>query len=338
MKFVLLVCSLLAMLVGTASATPKEAKVYEFWPEASGWEPDGITSYGVPTVEVFLYQVIEEKREAVELPESTAEYLLGVFKGAEEGDIKVSLDGGTIHVTVGESIGSASMEEYVEYYVDMTKQCFRALDRLEDAEALGDLFLDFDQDTAHVDELMDIVDEYRPIADEMAYAYGTERCKVELNDYDPNSFVMSQIEAAVRGILLGIDDIVHFSEVDRVVATRVLEDLYLGEWGFFAGKSAIRVREAFEPMMAKLSPEVTEYDGRSYFNYFDFVYYASDFSVHDLLQIACNCVSCGAGDGDSCEVCDSHFSSRVSLEECYQGGELVFDKVKLSDEVRSFVR
>jgi hypothetical protein len=212
------------------------------------------------------------------------------------------------------------------------------LELVEDAEALGDLFLDFDQDTEHVDELMDIVDEYSPIVDEMTYAYGTARCKEELNDYEPNSFVVSQIEAVVRGILLGVNDIVHFSEVDRVVATRVLESLYLGVQGFFPVKSSIRVREAFTPMMAKLSPEVAEYDGRSYFNYFDFVYYASDFSVHDLLQIACNCVSCGAGAGDSCEVCDSHFSSRVSLDECYQDGKLVFDTVKLSDEVRSFVR
>jgi hypothetical protein len=326
------------MFVGTASATPKESKAYSFWIKAHEWEPDGNTSYGVPTVEVALSQVVEETRVDVELPESTAEYLLGVFKGAEEGDIKVFLDEGTIQVAVGESIGSASMEEYVEYYVDMTKQCFRALDRVEDAEALGDLFLDFDQDTEHVDELMDIVDEYRPIADEMAYAYGTDRCREELNDYEPDSFVVSQIEAAVRGILLGVDDIVHFSEMDRIVATRVLEDLYLSDWGFFVGRSVVRVKEALMPMMAKLSPEVTEYDERSYFNYFDFAYYASDFSVHDLLQIACSCVPCGARADESCEVCDRHFSFRVSLEECYQEGKIVFDTVKLSDEVRGFVR
>jgi hypothetical protein len=338
MKFGLFVCSLFVMLAGTASATPKEAKAYEFWPKVSGWESDGNTFYGVPTVDVILYQVVDGKRVGVELSEDTAEYLQGVFEEAEEGDIWVSLEDGTIHVLVGATVGSEAMEEYVDYYIEKTFSCLRALKNIEDAEAVGEMYLDFDLDTLLEDLLMEVVEENQPRIAEMVEAFNDDRCLEERNHYEPDQFVERQVEKAVRGMLLGIEDAVHFSEADLVIATRVLDELYLGVKGFFPVRSAIRVKEAMAVSMELLSPKVTEYDERSYFNYFDFVYYASDFSVHDLLQIACNCVSCGAGVGDSCKVCDGHFSSRVSLEECYQEGKLVFDTVKLSDEVRGFVR
>ncbi len=331
-------CILYTIFMGSlicvgAVATPLPSTSYVFWPEVEAWESDGNNFYGLPSVTARLYKLENDDRIKPVLSKDVGNYLLSVFEVAEEEaegiDVRFN---NTITVSMKSQVGPQN-EQYIDFFVDKTIACLKSLSDEDEAEDFADFMLDPDQGAVTSSGLHSVINYFKPTAEKMLQKFSANRCTEINNRFEPNAAHESQITAAVRGILLGTTDIVHFSDVDLWVMTKVMAGLYLGTSGFFAVNSIYFIKNGLMAGMDNLSEFIDDYSEQSFINFF--MFYKENIenntmTEEDILKIELNCLK--KGDYDIRD-----YLKPFNLETCYMEGRIVFDSIALGNSIAGFI-
>ncbi len=225
-------CLIAGVICGAALPAEVSPRSYVFWPEVSKPAPAEESLYQLPTVQARLLEQVSAERREVVLRQRLGDKLLSVF-GSPQTDLVTVRLSGTLVASIVTGIKPAN-EPFVDFFVTKTIDCLRALESGREAEEFTHFLLDPGQGARSPDGLMTVVDRYRPTAARMLAAFKRNRCEEPKNNVTVAPLHRSQIRVAVRDMLLGEKDVVHFSDADLFVAGQVYDELYFDVAGFYA--------------------------------------------------------------------------------------------------------